>query len=124
MDIFRSILHMKSDKPCGFQPHRLRYPVPLRELGEGGSSVATADPPQPNSQYGREKGLELREDVHTVLQPGHVVSMEPMLTIPVGMPGLEEAAGGYREHDILVVHEDGAENITGYPYGPDANVVV
>ena len=69
--------------------------------------------------YGREAGLELREDVDTVLEPGMVVSMEPMLTIPEGQPG----AGGYREHDILVIGEDGAENITGYPYGPDFNVV-
>ncbi len=32
-------------------------------------------------------------------------------------------AGGYREHDILVVPEDGAENITGFPYGPEHNIV-
>lgn len=69
--------------------------------------------------YGREAGLELREDVETVLEPGMVVSMEPMLTIPEGQPG----AGGYREHDILIVTEEGAENITGYPYGPEFNVV-
>ncbi|BBU59020.1 creatinase [Mameliella alba] len=69
--------------------------------------------------YGREAGLELREDIDTVLEPGMVISMEPMLTIPEGQPG----AGGYREHDILVVTEDGAENITGYPYGPGFNVV-
>lgn len=69
--------------------------------------------------YGREAGLELREDVETVLEPGMVVSMEPMLTIPEGQPG----AGGYREHDILIVTEDGAENITGFPYGPEHNVL-
>ncbi len=69
--------------------------------------------------YGREAGLELREDIDTVLEPGMVVSMEPMLTIPEGQPG----AGGYREHDILVLTEDGAENITRYPYGPEFNVV-
>ncbi len=69
--------------------------------------------------YGREAGLELREDINTVLEPGMVVSMEPMLTLPEGMPG----AGGYREHDILVITEDGAENITGFPYGPDHNIV-
>ena len=69
--------------------------------------------------YGREPGLELREDIDTVLQPGMVISMEPMLTLPRGQPG----AGGYREHDILVITEDGNENITGYPYGPDFNVV-
>ena len=69
--------------------------------------------------YGREAGLELREDIDTVLEPGMVISMEPMLTIPEGQPG----AGGYREHDILVITEDGAEDITGYPYGPEHNVV-
>ena len=69
--------------------------------------------------YGREAGLELREDIDTVLEPGMVVSMEPMLTIPDGQPG----AGGYREHDILIINEAGNENITGYPYGPDFNVV-
>ncbi len=68
--------------------------------------------------YGREAGLELREDIGTVLEPGMVISMEPMLTIPEGRPG----AGGYREHDILVITEDGNENITGFPYGPEHNV--
>ena len=69
--------------------------------------------------YGREAGLELREDVPTVLEPNMVVSMEPMIMIPEGEPG----AGGYREHDILVVTEDGAEDITGFPYGPAHNIV-
>jgi creatinase len=69
--------------------------------------------------YGREAGVELREDVETVLRPGMVVSMEPMLFIPEGLPG----AGGYREHDILVLTEDGAENITGFPFGPEHNIV-
>ena len=69
--------------------------------------------------YGREAGLELREDIDTVLEPNMVVSMEPMIMIPEGEPG----AGGYREHDILVVTETGAENITGFPYGPEHNVV-
>lgn len=69
--------------------------------------------------YGREAALELREDIDTVLEPGMVISMEPMLTIPEGMPG----AGGYREHDIFVVTEDAPEDITHYPYGPAFNVV-
>jgi creatinase len=69
--------------------------------------------------YGREAGLELREDIDTVLEPGMVVSMEPMLTVPLGTPG----AGGYREHDIVVIHADRGENITGFPYGPAHNVV-
>lgn len=69
--------------------------------------------------YGREAGLELREDCDTMLEPGMVISMEPMLTIPEGRPG----AGGYREHDILVLTENGNENITGFPYGPEFNIV-
>ncbi|MDE9450446.1 aminopeptidase P family protein [Aliiroseovarius sp. Z3] len=69
--------------------------------------------------YGREAGLELREDIDTVLEPGMVVSMEPMLFLPEGTAG----AGGYREHDILVVGETDAENITGFPYGPEHNIV-
>ena len=69
--------------------------------------------------YGREAGLELREDIDTELVAGMVVSMEPMLTLPLGTPG----AGGYREHDILVVGEHSAENITGFPYGPDHNII-
>ena len=69
--------------------------------------------------YGREAGLELREDIDTILKPGMVISMEPMLTIPNSQPG----AGGYREHDILIIIENGNENITKYPYGPDFNVI-
>jgi creatinase len=69
--------------------------------------------------YGREAGLELREDIDTVLEPNMVVSMEPMIMIPDSEPG----AGGYREHDILVVTEDGNENITGFPFGPEHNIV-
>ena len=69
--------------------------------------------------YGREAGLELREDIETVLEPNMVVSMEPMIMLPETMAG----AGGYREHDILVVHENGAENITHFPFGPEHNIV-
>jgi len=69
--------------------------------------------------YGREAGLELREDCDTVLEPGMVVSMEPMITIPNHMAG----AGGYREHDILVITEAGNRNITGFPYGPEHLIV-
>ena len=70
--------------------------------------------------YGREAGVELREDIETELKPGMVVSMEPMVMIPEGQPG----AGGYREHDILVIGEDNTvENITGFPFGPEHNVI-
>lgn len=69
--------------------------------------------------YGREAGLELREDVDTVIEPGMVVSMEPMLTVLEGQAG----AGGYREHDICVVTENGSDDITGFPFGPEHNII-
>lgn len=72
--------------------------------------------------YGREAGLELREDCETILEPGMVVSMEPMITVPEGLPG----AGGYREHDILVITDAnnvGNVNITAHPYGPENMII-
>tara|TARA_B100001996_G_scaffold311354_1_gene253278 strand:- start:520 stop:1725 length:1206 start_codon:yes stop_codon:yes gene_type:complete len=69
--------------------------------------------------YGREGKLELREDVETVLKPNMVVSMEPMILIPNEKPG----SGGYREHDILIVKENGAEDITKFPFGPEHNII-
>ena len=69
--------------------------------------------------YGREGKLELREDIETVLKPNMVVSMEPMIMIPDG----EDGSGGYREHDILVVNENGAEDITKFPFGPEHNII-
>lgn len=85
----------------------------LRTFGYGHSFGALSH------YYGREAGLELREDVETVIEPGMVVSMEPMITVPEGQPG----AGGYREHDILVVREDGVDNLTKFPFGPEHNIV-
>ena len=69
--------------------------------------------------YGRESGLELREDIDTVLVENMVISMEPMIMIPEGKPG----AGGYREHDILVVGKNNVENITKFPFGPEHNII-
>ena len=69
--------------------------------------------------YGREEGLELREDIDTILEENMVVSMEPMIMIPEGKPG----AGGYREHDILVIGKNSAENITKFPFGPEHNII-
>jgi len=39
--------------------------------------------------------------------------------LPETLPG----AGGYREHDILVVTEHGAENITAFPFGSEHNII-
>ena len=73
-----------------------------------------------STYYGREAALELREDVHTLLEPGMLITMEPMLVIPEGIPG----AGGYREHDILLIHQDGSvENLTKFPLGPEHNII-
>ena len=69
--------------------------------------------------YGREAGLELREDIDTTLEENMVISMEPMILIPDGKPG----AGGYREHDILIIGKEGAENITKFPFGPEHNII-
>ena len=69
--------------------------------------------------YGREAGLELREDIDTVLEKNMVISMEPMIMIPEGKPG----AGGYREQDILIIGQDNVENITKFPFGPEHNIV-
>ncbi len=69
--------------------------------------------------YGRESGLELREDIDTVLEKNMVISMEPMIMIPEGKPG----AGGYREHDIMVIKEKSAENISKFPLGPKKNII-
>ena len=69
--------------------------------------------------YGREGKLELREDIETVLEPNMVVSMEPMIMIPEE----EAGAGGYREHDILVINKNGAEDLTKFPFGPEHNII-
>jgi hypothetical protein len=47
------------------------------------------------------------------------MAVEPMITIPNHLPG----AGGYCEHDILVITKDGNRKITGHPYGRDHMIV-
>ncbi|XP_033121574.1 creatinase-like [Anneissia japonica] len=69
--------------------------------------------------FGREAALEIREDIETVLEPNMLVSLEPMIVVPDGQPG----AGGYRELNIMVVTEEGAENITHFPYGPEHMII-
>jgi creatinase len=93
-----------------FREHGL---MPNRTFGYGHSFGVLSH------YYGREAGLELREDIDTVIEPGMVISMEPMIMVPESQSG----AGGYREHDILVINENGAENITKFPYGPEHNII-
>ena len=69
--------------------------------------------------YGREAAMEFREDITTELQPGMVISMEPMLTIPDNMPG----AGAYREHDTLWITDNGVENFSTFEVGPEHNII-
>jgi len=54
---------------------------------------------------------------------GYYTALERTLFVVLTIPDGQAAAGGYREHDILVVGEDSSENITKYPYGPEFNVV-
>ena len=63
--------------------------------------------------------MALREDSSAELRPGMVIALGPMLMVPEGMPG----AGGYRESDVVIVTETGAETITGFPLGSDHNIV-
>ena len=68
---------------------------------------------------GGDGGLGGREGIESGIEPGMVVSMAPIITSPAGRPG----AGGYRAHDRLVVGDDGVDNITKFPYGPEHNIV-
>lgn len=63
---------------------------------------------------GRDAGLNLTGDTDTVLEPGMVIGLGPMLTLPEGQPG----AGGYRLQDSVVITEDGAEAMTAFPHDP------
>ena len=54
-----------------------------------------------------------------MLEENIVVSIEPIIMIPDGNLG----AGGFREHDILIIGKDGAENITKFPFGLDHNIL-
>src|SRR5260370_27051925 len=64
--------------------------------------------------YGREAGLELREDIDTILEPNMVISMEPMIMLHEGTTG----AGGYPEHDILRIRQKDPTTIHFFPYLP------
>ena len=71
--------------------------------------------------YGRDWGLEFLEHVDTVLEPGMVITMEPMTVVPEGHSG----AGGYREHDTLIITETGNEYLTAsLPIGPEQNIII
>ena len=54
-------------------------------------------------------------DLGPELLPGMVLALEPMVMIPERQPG----AGGYREQDMILVTETGAEVLSRFPFGPD-----
>ena len=69
--------------------------------------------------YGREAGLELREDIETVLAARHG-----------GLDGADDhaARGPARRRRLSRArhprgHAEGAENITEFPFGPEKNIV-
>lgn len=93
------------DRQCGLLAHRSN--------GYGHSVGLQAH------YFGCDFEVALREDSSAELRPGMVIALGPMLMVPEGMPG----AGGYRECDVVIVTETGAETITGFPLGSDHNIV-
>jgi Xaa-Pro aminopeptidase len=59
--------------------------------------------------------LALRAGNDTVLEPGMVIGLAPMLNVPSDRPG----AGGYGLQDLLIVTEDGCETLSDFPLEPE-----
>ncbi|QPC85768.1 M24 family metallopeptidase [Mesorhizobium sp. NBSH29] len=72
-----------------------------------------------SNSLGGELEVAIREDCFAELRPGMVISVDPMLMVPDGTPG----AGGYRDTDIMIVTETGAERITVFSQGPNDNII-
>jgi creatinase len=64
-------------------------------------------------------GPQLREDSETVLEPGMVISLSPIINVPEGQKG----AGGYCESHTLLITEKGNRNMGEFPHGP-AHLIV
>jgi len=73
-----------------------------------------------SNSVGCDSEVAIREDCFAELRPGMVISLDPMLMVPEGTPG----AGGYRDTDVMIVTEAGAERITDFPVGPDHNIIL
>jgi creatinase len=72
-----------------------------------------------SNSLGGDFEVEIREDCFAKLRSGMVISVDPMLMVPDGEPG----AGGYRDTDVMIITEAGAERITDFPLGPDHNII-
>ncbi len=73
-----------------------------------------------SNSLGGDPEVAIREDCFAELRPGMVISVDPMLMVPEGEPG----AAGYRDTDVMIVTEAGAERITDFPLGPDHNIIL
>lgn len=73
-----------------------------------------------SNSLGGDPEVALREDCFSKLLPGMVICVDPMLMVPQGTPG----AGGYRDTDVMIVTEAGAERISDFPLGPDRNIIL
>jgi creatinase len=59
--------------------------------------------------YGRDEIGEIRPYNDTILEPGMVMSIEPMIAI--------DGVGGFKHADMFVVQEDGVEQLTNFNNG-------
>lgn len=71
-----------------------------------------------SNSLGGDPEVAIRKDCFAELRPGMVISVDLILLVPDGKPG----AGGYRDNDVMIVTEAGAERITDFPLGPDHNI--
>lgn len=73
-----------------------------------------------SNSLGGDPDVAIRKDCFAELRPGMVISVDPTLMVPDGKPG----AGGYRDTDVMIVTETGAERTTDFPLGPDQNIIL
>ena len=59
--------------------------------------------------YGRDEIGEIRPYNDAILEPGMVLSIEPMISI--------EGVGGFKHADMFIVHEEGVEQLTNFDNG-------
>ena len=56
--------------------------------------------------YGRDEIGEIRPYNNTILEPGMVLSIEPMISI--------EGVGGFKHADMFIVNDNGIEQLTNF----------
>jgi creatinase len=73
-----------------------------------------------SNSLGGDPEVAIRKDCFAELRPGMVISVDLILMVPDG----ELGAGGYRDNDVMIVTDAGAERITDFPLGPDHNILL